>query len=129
MTAGEGRLGDYASIAFKNVQGDLDLELYDLAGNRLASSPGSGDTESVSLANLAPGNYAVKIFGYAGARNPSYTLTIKPPAADDAFGPNSTRATAHDFHALSGYHSYSNLTLATAADWYKFTTTATRGDD
>jgi hypothetical protein len=128
-TVGEGRQGDSVSIAFKNAQGDLDLELYDLAGNLLASSPGSGDSESVSLANLAPGSYAVKIFGYAGARNPSYTLTIKPPAADDAFGPNSTRATAHDFKTLNGFHNYSNLTLATAADWYKFTTTATGGVD
>jgi hypothetical protein len=124
-TVGIGGANDGASISFLDSQGDLDMELYDANGNLLDTSSGSGNTEAVSLTGQAAGTYVVHVYGYHGALNPNYTLTISPPSGDDPYEPNNTRTTAYNFGTLSGNLTVNNLVLADAADWYKFTTTAT----
>ncbi|MBX9584357.1 MAG: pre-peptidase C-terminal domain-containing protein [Gemmataceae bacterium] len=67
------------SLAFSNALGNLSLRLYDSGGRVLATSAGSGDTETVSLAGRPAGTYWVRVYGVSSAFNPNYTLTVTPP--------------------------------------------------
>jgi hypothetical protein len=57
--------GGTVKIEFTNGTGDLDLEAYDAAGNRTATSNGTTNTEQV----VVPAGGTVHVFGYAGAQN------------------------------------------------------------
>jgi len=46
---------------------DLDLELYDPSGTVIAASRGVTDTETIDTMVTAPGNYAIRVFGYGGS--------------------------------------------------------------
>jgi hypothetical protein len=59
-------------IAFRHADGDLDLNAYDAAGNRVGQSQGTGDTEQVTV----PAGGTVEVFGYSGATG-AYTLTVQ----------------------------------------------------
>lgn len=72
---------DNVGIRFTHADGDVDLELYNASGRRLRVSNGVSDSESISLSNLAAGAYFVRVFGYRGATNPNYSLTINVQAA------------------------------------------------
>ena len=54
--------------------------LRDDIGNQVRSSTSGSDNETISLDGLAPGYYDLQIYGYNGATNPEYTLTIRPPS-------------------------------------------------
>lgn len=58
-------------------QGDIDLELYNSAGTRLASSTSSSNNETISLSGRPAGYYYARTFPYRGV-NPNYTLQIQP---------------------------------------------------
>jgi hypothetical protein len=77
-TSAAGTAASSVSISFLNSQGNLNLELYNSAGQRQRFSAGTGNGETVSLSGLAAGTYYVRVYG---AANPSYTLDIVPPAA------------------------------------------------
>lgn len=64
-----------AKTAFRHATGDLELELLDAAGARLASSTSATDAESVKKTNLGPGTYLVRVYGYNGAKG-AYDLTV-----------------------------------------------------
>ncbi|MBI2827190.1 MAG: S8 family serine peptidase [Planctomycetia bacterium] len=55
--------------------------MYNASGALVGSSTGIGNSETVSLAGLAAGTYYVRVYGYLGATNPSYSLGISAPAA------------------------------------------------
>jgi hypothetical protein len=59
---------------FENGLGDIDLQLLDSAGRVLATSNGVTNVERVSLAGRPAGTYYLKVYGYNGAANPSYSL-------------------------------------------------------
>lgn len=59
-------------ITFSHAGGDLDLNAYDAAGNRVGQSQGTGDTEQVTV----PAGGTVEVFGYSGATG-GYTLTVQ----------------------------------------------------
>jgi len=88
--SGTGTLADYVQIAFNNSQGDLDLEILNSAGVRVGISQGTTGSERVNLTNLAAGTYTVHVYGYHGALNPSYSLTIDP-ATGSTTPPAATR--------------------------------------
>lgn len=71
---------DSARIDFIHGQGDLDFELYNEAGVRLAQSDGTSNSETISLNGIAAGRYNLRVFGWNGATSPSYKLTINPSA-------------------------------------------------
>jgi hypothetical protein len=73
-----GTSNDYVKIAFTHAQGDLDLELYNASGRVLSRSQGVTNSEKLSLQNLAAGTYYLRTYGYRGAHNSSYSLTIDP---------------------------------------------------
>ena len=75
---GPGRSADYVSMAFRQALGDLDLAVHDSNGRVVRYSNGTGDGERVSLLGLGAGTYYVRIYGYAGASNASYSLDISP---------------------------------------------------
>jgi hypothetical protein len=75
-----GASSDYVKIQFTHTRGDLDLELYNASGRLLSRSQGITNSEQLSLKNLAAGTYYIRAFGYRGAHNPSYSLTIDPAA-------------------------------------------------
>ncbi|WP_435018073.1 pre-peptidase C-terminal domain-containing protein [Tundrisphaera sp. TA3] len=79
-TTAAGASDSSVSISFQNGQGDLGLELVDASGQVLAASNTAGNVETVSLAGFGAGTYFVRAFGTGGATNPSYTLTVAPPA-------------------------------------------------
>jgi hypothetical protein len=79
-----GTSSDYVKIAFTHAQGDLDLELYNASGRVLSRSQGVANSEKLSLQNLAAGTYYLRAYGYRGAHNPSYSLTIDPGSATTA---------------------------------------------
>lgn len=74
--AGAGTLT--AAIYFAHAESDLDLELFDAAGNRLDSSAGTGDSETIEYAVTAAGDYYIHVFAYSGARA-GYSLTVTVP--------------------------------------------------
>ncbi len=55
-------------LVFVHADGDLDLELYDGAGELLERSDGIADGESIEQA-LEAGDYRVRVYGYSGAAN------------------------------------------------------------
>ena len=59
---------------FDNALGDIDMELLDASGRVLETSDGSAHVERVSLDNRPAGTYYLKVYGYNGAANPSYSL-------------------------------------------------------
>lgn len=57
---------------FTHVAGDIDIELHD-ASAVIESSTSSGDTESID-AEVVPGDYYVRVYGYGVAAGNSYDL-------------------------------------------------------
>jgi hypothetical protein len=70
--------------------GDLDLALFNLAGNMIDESARATDEERIERTNamgtqLAAGVYVVEIFGFEDSIQNAYSLTLSgdaPPAAD-----------------------------------------------
>jgi len=123
-TTGTGTSSDFVRINFTNSQGNLALELYNSAGTRLATANGTGNSEQISLSGRAAGTYSARVLGNSGATNPSYSLTIDPPAAaitDDSYENNDTQGAASSLGTLTTATTVSNLMLADTADWYSFT--------
>ena len=52
-------------IEFTHASGDLDVIAYDAAGNRVAASEGTDDTEELAV----PAGGSIRVFGYNGATN------------------------------------------------------------
>lgn len=132
-TTARGTTASNVSIAFQDAQGDLDLELYGSSGQRLKVSQGVADSETVSLTGLAAGTYYVRVYGYRGATNPIYSLTVNPASTttpppaptDDSHEDNDSLATASNLGTLSANANLTNLVLADSNDWFRFATTAT----
>ncbi|WP_084613232.1 clostripain-related cysteine peptidase [Planktothrix rubescens] len=120
------------SISFQHNQGDLDLELLNSEGTIVGSSATVGNQESISLEGLAAGSYKAKVFGYGGASNPNYNLTITGLGAsnstttttsgDDRFEENDTQADAHEVKLeTNGQANLDNLVIkANDPDYFKF---------
>lgn len=126
-------MGSSVSMSFTHALGDLDMELYSSFGQFLRISNGITNSERVSLAGLPAGTYYVRIYGYRGATNPDYSLSVNlgtsapqpPPVTDDSFEDNDTQATAANLGTLTDVRTVSNLVLADSQDWFRFTTSAT----
>ncbi|MDX1963358.1 MAG: CARDB domain-containing protein [Pirellulales bacterium] len=76
-TTATGTSNSRVTLNFSHAQGDLDAALYDANGRLLTSSTGVGNSETLSLANRAAGTYYVRVYGYRGVTNPSYTMGIQ----------------------------------------------------
>jgi hypothetical protein len=116
-----GQPGNFVRIRSDSTRGDLDLELYDSSGQRLATSAGLRDVEQISLNGRSPGTYSVRIFGYNGGSNSVYTLTINAPGRDRA-EPNDSRAAAYDLRQVQGSRAWDGFSIDPAddQDWFRF---------
>ncbi|MEZ4256072.1 MAG: PPC domain-containing protein [Polyangiales bacterium] len=59
----------HAVIVFNDLMGDLDIELYDPNGTKIASSNGIDDEEEIVRAVTVGGRYVLRVFGFQGAQN------------------------------------------------------------
>jgi hypothetical protein len=122
-------------IDYEHDQGDLDLRLYNAAGQLIATSDGTTDREQLSLSGLSEAKYYVEVFGALGATNASYSLTLDlPPAqggiAPDAYEHNDSLAsvalrTPGDVNSanlgrVSGWRTIHGLTMEDGFDWFRF---------
>lgn len=89
QTVGLGGESDFVRIDFNHADGDLDMILYRLGAGGIefvASSTGVANSEIISLAGEGSGVYYVQVYGYRGATNPQYALTIQPASSMAEFG-------------------------------------------
>ncbi|MDR2171968.1 MAG: fibronectin type III domain-containing protein [Planctomycetaceae bacterium] len=77
----------YVRIDFDHSIGDLELQLFNSSKKSVKSVATTGNAEQFNLNGLAAGTYYIKVYGYRQATNPSYTLTINPPAASITSSP------------------------------------------
>ncbi len=135
----DGQFDDSVTINFTHASGDLDLQLYNSDQQLVASSGGVGDWESISLNGLIADDYYVRVFGYGGATNPYYDLTVDAPLGNasgngtgaivaDSNEANDSADTASNLGTLRGANSNiaANQSIHESGneDWFKFTTTA-----
>jgi hypothetical protein len=73
-----GRSSSYIGIEFKQWAGDLDLYLYDSAGNQLDYAKSVTDNERISLKGVVAGDYYVKVVGFEDNIN-EYKLVYNLP--------------------------------------------------
>ena len=124
------RPGSSLTLAFSDARGDLDLRLIDARGTVLRTSAGEGDQETIDVSGLVAGKYYVDVYGYKGAYNPSYQLTLDaqadtappPVLVGDRFEPNNTRDTAKNFGTITENGSWSGLSIPKGdVDFFQFT--------
>ncbi|MBE9145418.1 pre-peptidase C-terminal domain-containing protein [Planktothrix mougeotii] len=104
---------------FEHSLGDIDVQLYDAAGTFLRSSGSTSNSESISLEGLIPGEYYVKVFGYAGATNPQYQLQVDAPVADPNnpnSNPGNTTINRDNYEDNDTFETASNLGTTRSAD-------------
>ncbi len=113
---------------------DTVLGVFSSSGQRLSYNDDisyPSNTDSRVTINLTAGTkYYVGITNYASSSRGSYTWTIDGPAGtttttDDAFEDNDTLSTAYNLGTPTATQTTNNLVMADAADWYRFTTSAT----
>lgn len=112
----EGTRENFAAITFTTVEGDLDLKLYDSAGNFLKDSTGFRNFEKISLQGQKLGY--LQVVGYEGATNPNYNLLINAPGETD----NDTAQKATPLSQIQGLKIYDELSISheNDIDWYRF---------
>ncbi|MGK7952907.1 MAG: clostripain-related cysteine peptidase [Xenococcaceae cyanobacterium] len=119
-----GGIDNEVSISFNHFLGDLDLELYDEDGDLLEISDSVNDFESVSLYNYDPGTYYARVYGYSGAENPDYSLTVDVPAittGDDSYEDNDNFDNAANITEKIGQNIEQLVIAGSDEDWFKFT--------
>jgi len=112
------------TLNFTHAAGDVDMQLLDGAGTVLASSAGTGNSETITRTGVTGGEvFVVRVYGYSGAANPDYAMTVDgPDIFPDRFEPNDSRAAATNFGAL-GDRNTSGLNIHASGndDYYQFT--------
>ncbi|MDT9257600.1 MAG: PPC domain-containing protein, partial [Limnospira sp. PMC 1254.20] len=120
-TNGTAGSGAEVRIDFLHSLGDVDMRLYDANNNWLGSSTSVSDNESISLAGLGAGTYYVRVWGWSGASNPNYSLTIDPrvvsaDGGEDRFAPNHSFEAAHDFGTVTSQLVQNELVIVSGND-------------
>lgn len=115
-------------VAFQNSQGDIELEVLDAARNRIGMSATTANVEQVSFTAVAGQYYYARIWGYEGALNPNYTLTVDQPGgttpSGDQFEDNDTFATARTLTAADATFTSLSIDTANDGDYYRVVPTA-----
>ena len=125
--AQQGGEGHHARIDFRHELSDLDLALYDSAGDLISESTSIDDYESVSLDNLDAGDYYLHVYGYEGNTG-AYSLRITAPSSSitvDQFESNNEHSASSTLGQLTGRTKLSDLSLHNSADidFYSFSIT------
>ena len=67
------------SLAFQHSQGDIDMRIFNSAQTELGLSDSTTNAEQLSFTVTAGQTYYLRIYGFEGAVNPNYTMTIDAP--------------------------------------------------
>ena len=111
------------SLAFTHALGDVDVSLLSAAGTVLASSTSTTNSELITWSLTRGTTYGVRVYGFQGATNPSYTMTLNgPDVPADAYEPNNDFGTAAALGAVTSFTA-NDLTIHASgnADFYEFT--------
>ncbi|VXD15184.1 Peptidase C11 clostripain [Planktothrix serta PCC 8927] len=129
-TTQTGGLNDKITIN-STQSGDLDLEVYDSNGQVVGGSYSFYANEEVSLAYLPAGEYKVKVYGYDGASNSNYSLSVTAPVTSSSTAGiqpdlRETNDTAETASLVSNTTKIENLNIHAAnnQDWFKFNLTS-----
>jgi subtilisin family serine protease/subtilisin-like proprotein convertase family protein len=111
-------------LQFSHAVGDIDVELYDANGDYLDSSESTEDQERILL-NVAQGQvYYLRVYGYEGETNASYTLQLHVTAAPpgDRLEPNDGFSQATNLGALlSRTEADLSIHFSENEDFFRFT--------
>jgi hypothetical protein len=66
-------------LSFLHALGDVDVRVFDAAQTEIGNSTGVDDTENVTFSVTQGATYYVRVYGFADATNPEYSLTISAP--------------------------------------------------
>ena len=130
-TIAEGSIDHYVKIDFLHSLGDLDLELYDANGHLIQGSRSVNNQESISLLGQSAARYYVRIYGFAGATNPEYHLSLFAPEEvtylSDWAEDNDTQQTSYNLFQVTGWNYWDELNVDPSGDddWFVFTTIGT----
>ena len=111
------------SLAFTHSLGDVDVALLNAAGSMLTSSTGTSNSEFISWPVTRGTTYVVRVYGYQGATNPSYSMTLDGPnVPGDVYEPNDDFGSPTEFGAVTSVVA-NDLTIHASgnADFYRFT--------
>ena len=118
-------------VRFDHEKGDLDVELYDGAGNWLDASTTVSDEETIFAEDMGAGDYVLRVFGYDGAVSPEYSIAANVTLQTNTFDPddyekNESFAGAYDLGSIgstgsNGFAvSNANIHSSSDEDYYKF---------
>ncbi|MEX2310245.1 MAG: lysyl oxidase family protein [Pirellulales bacterium] len=115
-------------LAFQHSQGDIDMEVYDSTQTRLGLSDSTDNSEQFTFAAVAGQFYYVRAYGFQGATNPNYTLTVDQPDGTsggpaDQFEENDTFATAYNLSAVDQTYTGLSINATNDDDYYRIVPT------
>jgi hypothetical protein len=64
------------NVSLSHANGDIDLYVTDSSSNIVGSSASTTNAESVTVSGLAAGTYYVRVLGYQGTVNNSYSISV-----------------------------------------------------
>ena len=75
------------TLDFVHASGDIDMEIFAADNMRVGRSASARDTETATVAAPAGGDFRVEVFGFRGATNPNYEISLAveedlPPPMD-----------------------------------------------
>ena len=95
------------SLAFSHAIGDVDVQLLDAAQTQLFKSSSVEDSELINYQVTAGESYFIRVYGYSGATNHDYSMTIVAPAntppriTSDGGAATATRSIAENNTAIT----------------------------
>jgi V8-like Glu-specific endopeptidase len=116
-------------LSFNHSLGDVDVALLNAAGTVIASSTGTTNTETIIFGLTRGSTYGIRVYGYQGATNPSYTMTLDgPDVPADGYEANDDFGSPADLGAITGFAA-NDLTIHASgnADFYRFTSPGSGG--
>lgn len=120
-------------LAMNYLAGDLDFELYDNTGSKLATSGEASNIEWISLQNRPAGAYWLRVYGKGQATSPGYALIINAPwiPAPDIYEPNNTVAAATQLGTLNTFQFVEHVSIDTESDldqyWFRIDSVGKEG--
>ncbi|MDC0162006.1 clostripain-related cysteine peptidase, partial [Paracoccaceae bacterium] len=111
------------NLNFLHDSGDIDVNLYNQNDSVIGSSGSGNNNESIIFNSNTTDTYYLKVYGYDGATNNNYDLSIQPVtlnARPDDYESNNTFSTAT--MARNEQSTFEGLTLhnGTDEDWFEF---------
>ena len=116
-------------LSFQHAQGDVDMEVFDSNQTRIGQANSTQDSEQFSFAAVAGQYYFVRVYGYSGATNPSYSFIVDQPAGTnggvaDPFEENDSFAAARSLSAIDQTYNGLNINATGDDDYYSVIPTA-----